>query len=90
MFASIYEALVQWNKTTENRVKLQHGYLMLAIVVLVIAGLVSLFDYDAGQRLAQFAFAALVICVANAIIWALLDSFVLARLGRSRQVAKRK
>lgn len=90
MLNSLKNTLIEWNRATSERLKLQHGYLAIAIIMLIIAGLTSLVDYDAGQKLSQFAFAALVICVVNAVVWALLQSFVLARLVKPRQTPKRK
>lgn len=90
MFTSIHDTLLQWFKSTNDRRKLQHSYLALALSVLLIAGLAGLIDYGFGQMLLQVVYVLLVVFVVNAVIWALLESFVFSRLGAKSRQTRRK
>lgn len=86
MFSSVHNALIEWNKTTNDRTKLQHGYVAIALATFVVAGMVGLVNYQYGQALLQIALIALGAFLVNAFVWALLQSFVFTRLGaKSRQ-----
>lgn len=92
MFSSLHDALINWNKTTSERAKLQHSYLALTVAVFVVAGMVGLVNYQYGQALLQIALVALGAFLVNAFVWALLQSFVFTRLNakQPRQTTKRK
>lgn len=81
MFSSVHNALIEWNKTTNDRTKLQHSYIAVALATLVIAGMVGLVNYQYGQALLQIALVALGAFLVNAFVWALLQSFVFTRLS---------
>lgn len=82
---SVFNYLREWNKTTNERVKLQHVYACAAIALLVIAGLFGLVNSSISDLLLQLTFAAAALFVINAIAWALLDSFILQRLKTKRK-----
>ncbi len=82
MYSTLIEALRQWNKTNDRHAKLQHIYLSLALIILVLAGLIGLVNYGLGQSLLFLSTVALLIFIANAIVWALADSFIVARLTK--------
>lgn len=82
MYKSILIYLAEWNENTDERVKLQHAYVFGGAALLVIAGLIGLFNYDFGQFLMPIALVAIAIFFVNAIIWALLTAFVFLRLER--------
>jgi NADH:ubiquinone oxidoreductase subunit 6 (subunit J) len=81
MYTLIKDALQDWNLATDSRRKLQHTYLLLAISLLFIAGVVGLINYELGQRVLFIAILAGAMFVINAIAWALLQSFILLRIG---------
>lgn len=80
MFKDLTKTLQDWNERTSTRQKMQHTYIVLAIGLIVVAGIVGLVNYDLGQRLLSGAFLAIAAFLANAVVWALLQSFVLLRL----------
>ena len=82
MYTTIIEALRQWNKTNDRHAKLQHIYLSLAIAILVLAGLMGLVNYGLGQSLLFLSTVSLLIFIANAVVWALTDSFIVSRLSK--------
>ncbi len=82
MYSVLIDALRQWNKDTDRQSKLQHLYIIAAIIVLVVAGLVSLLNFDLGQRLLSVALGLAAVFVVNAIAWALADSFIVSRLAK--------
>lgn len=88
MIQAIKDMLTQWNSTYNERAKLQHAYLALVIIGVVLAGLVGLLNYDASRTILRVCFAGVGIVVANAVIWALLSSMVLERFPSRRASRK--
>lgn len=89
MFSSVHNALIEWNKTTNDRAKLQHSYVAIALATFVVAGMVGLINYQYGQALLQIALVALGAFLVNAFVWALLQSFVFTRLSAKPRQNKR-
>ena len=83
------DVLRAWNKSTPERVKLQHVYIAIIIVVTVVAGLVSLINVQLGRQLITVAGIALVAVIANALTWALIRVYLLDRLDRKRPNSKK-
>lgn len=81
MYQRILTYLAQWNETADERVKLQHTYAFGGAALLVIAGVIGLFNYPVGQMLLNVALIAIAIFFINAIVWALLTAFVFLRLA---------
>ncbi len=88
--AQLQSTLVFWYKTTNERAKLQHSYLGIAILFVVVAGVIGLMNYSYGQQLLQLALGAFVIFAVNAIVWALLQSFFFTRIEAKTRAAKHK
>ena len=86
---SITDVLRAWNKSTPERVKLQHVYIAIIAVVTVVAGLVSLINVQLGRQLIAVAGIALVAAIANALTWALIRVYLLDRLDRKRPSGKK-
>lgn len=80
MLHDIKESLGRWNSSTTERQKLQHTYLVIIVAAIIIAGMVSLVSARQGHQLARIALIAIGAFVANAIVWNLLNSAVLAKL----------
>ena len=76
MIQTLKDILADWNTKYDERAKLQHAYLFVSLAGIVIAGLVSLLDYDASRAILRVCFAGLAIFGINAIVWALLFSLV--------------
>jgi cell division protein FtsW (lipid II flippase) len=85
MFNALYNAILEWSRTTNERQKLQHAYITIAVTVVLIAGLVSLLDSQTGQDLLVVSVAAGGIFLANAVLWSILDSVVIAKLSNRRK-----
>lgn len=83
MFKTIAESLKTWNKEHDSRTKLQHAYVAAAVFMLVLAGLTSLINYSLGQNILVVALASAALFVVNAIAWALLQSFVIAKVSKN-------
>lgn len=83
------DVLRAWNKSTPERVKLQHVYIAIIIAVTVVAGLVSLINAQLGRQLLTVAGIALVAVIANALTWALIRVYLLNRLDRKRPSSKK-
>lgn len=84
--------IVQWSTQHNQRLQLQHFYLVAAVVGIIAAGLVGLLNYNMGQRIVAFSLLALAVYVANAVVWTLLNALVIERFEReqAKRVAARK
>lgn len=80
MVQTLKTMLGEWNATRSERTKLQHAYLAVSLVGIIIAGLVGLLDYDASRAILRVCFAGLAIFGINAIVWALLFSLVVNKV----------
>jgi undecaprenyl pyrophosphate phosphatase UppP len=78
---AIKDMLSKWNATYNERSKLQHTYILLIILGVILAGLVGLLNYDASRTILRITFAGAGIVVANAVVWALLSSMALSRFS---------
>jgi undecaprenyl pyrophosphate phosphatase UppP len=90
MIQTIRDLLVQWNATYGERTKLQHAYLVLSVVGIVVAGLVGLLNYDSSRAILRVCFTGLGIFLVNGVVWALLYSLVINKLPSRRAPASRK
>lgn len=88
MVQAVKDMLIDWNATYNERAKLQHAYIVLIVAGVVLAGLVGLLNYDASRTILRLCFAGIGVLVANAVIWALLSSMVLARFPVRRSSRK--
>lgn len=89
MFTTIMKSLESWNASTNARQKLQHAYLVAAVVCVLAAGLIGLINYELGQKILLAAFICTAAFLINAVAWALLQSFVLLRLSEQDKPAKK-
>lgn len=88
MINSFIRILEDWNTNTDSRQKLQHAYVTAACVLVLFAGIVSLINYELGQRILLAAILAIGLFFVNSVAWALLQSFVLLKLGASKATEK--
>lgn len=79
---SLFDLLRQWNARQSSFVKLQHAYVLVAVVSLVAAGIVGLINYNLGQSILFVATVAALVFIANGVIWAILNTFVITRLKK--------
>lgn len=81
MLEVLIETLERWNKTKNERQKLQHTFIVLSIVVVVLAGLVSLVNDDIGHAVLLVALVSFAAFCVNAIVWNLLQSSLIDKLS---------
>lgn len=81
MIDGFFNLINNWNVSKNERQKLQHTYLLLAVVVLVLAGLVSLVDDTLGRNMLKLAALGLVAFACNAIAWNLHNSAIIQKLS---------
>lgn len=79
------KSLREWNATHNERSKLQHAYIALAVVSIIAAGLIGLVNYDLGQRLTTIALIVLGVFFINLVAWTLLSGLVLSSLETPRK-----
>lgn len=81
MYEVITTSLNKWNATKNERQKLQHLYLVLTFVVVLLAGIVSLFNAGIGHQIVLVALGSIMVFVINALIWNLLKSSLIEKLA---------
>lgn len=91
MFETLRESFATWNAKTNDRVKLQHTYIVLAVALLVVAGVIGLMNRELGQNVLLLAIISAGMFLINAVVWSLLQSAVLSRTpSRRSQPSKAK
>lgn len=81
MFEVLKDSLNSWNVQKSERQKLQHAYLALTVMVVLLAGIISLFDGELGHNIVLTALFAIATYFMNAIVWNLLQSSLLDKLA---------
>lgn len=81
MLEILISSINKWNTTKSERQKLQHTYLVLAVVIVLIAGVVSLFNATLGHNIVKLALLAIATFIVNAVGWSLLQSSLLDKLS---------
>lgn len=79
MIETISKSVTKWIKSTDDRRKLQHVYLLIAVLVLFASGIISLINPELGRNVLKLSGFSLVIYLINAIVWHLIDSFIVSR-----------
>lgn len=90
MFESLKSSLATWDAKTSERVKLQHAYIIVAVVLLVVAGVIGLMNRELGQNILIVAIISAAMFLANAVAWSLLQSAFLMRIAASKRSSTRK
>ena len=90
MFESLKTSLSTWDAKTSDRVKLQHAYLIIAITLLIVAGVIGLMNREFGQNILVIAILSAAMFLANAVAWSLLQSALLMRIAASKRSTSRK
>lgn len=90
MIDSVKELLANWKTSSSDRAKLQHAYLVIVIALVLAAGVVGLVNYGIGQQLLAVAVVCAGVFLANAVVWSLLQSAVLLRIGGRKPSSRKK
>ena len=81
MLQIIISSLNTWHASKNERQKLQQAYLGVAALVVLTAGITSLFDASLGHNMSRVALICVVIFLTNAVAWNLLQSSLLDKLS---------
>lgn len=68
--------LQKWNNEKDAFSKLQSAYAVLAIVLFLVAAIIGLINPNLGQSIIFFSLIAFLVFVGNAVVWALLQTFI--------------
>lgn len=90
MFETLKESVISWNGKTSERAKMQHAYIVAAVVLLVVAGVIGLMNRELGQNVLMVAILSATMFLVNAVVWSLLQSAFFSRLETRRRPASRK
>ena len=76
--------LQKWNTQKNAFSKVQSAYLALAVMLFLLAAVISLVNPNLGQSIIFFSLMAFLVFVGNAVIWALLQTFVVSGLEEAK------
>jgi cell division protein FtsW (lipid II flippase) len=79
----------EWSTQHDSFTKLQHAYITIAILALLIAGIIGLINHPLGQSILFIAVCALLIFIANGVVWALLRTFLSPKADKSVSTRKK-
>ena len=80
----IKQVYVSWSSEKNQRRKLQQAYVIVASILVALAGVVTLLNDSLGKKLLMVAAGAIFIFFVNAILWALVEAFVSSRSGSKK------
>ena len=81
MYESVIEYLRKWNTTKTERQKLQGVYLLLGVTIIILSGLLTFINAEAGHKLVSIGLIFLAAFTINGIGWHLLSSAFLSKIG---------
>jgi cell division protein FtsW (lipid II flippase) len=90
MFETLKESFISWNSKNSERAKIQHTYIVVAVFLLVSAGIVGLMNRDLGQNVLMVAILSAAMFLINAVVWSLLQSAVISRIAPRRTTSRKK
>lgn len=90
MVQLIKQLLTDWNSEKDQRLKMQRAYFVLAVLIAVVAGLITLVNFEMGRILTMIAGFLAVIFITNSIVWALLDAFVIQKINKLSKASKKR
>ena len=83
------EYIVKVLSRDNERKILQHVYVMISVVMLMIAGIIGLLNHELGLNLLLVAAALIGMFVVNAVLWAIVrtaaDNYLSDELGKTRK-----
>ena len=88
MIQSFKDMLTTWNANHGERTKLQHTYVAVAIVGIIVAGLIGLLNHEVSQLIVGISLLGIGVAIVNEFMWALLYSLVITKLPKSRTTRK--
>lgn len=77
----IKQVYASWSSEKNQRRKLQQAYVIVASILAVLAGVVTLLNDGLGKKLLMVAAGTIFVFFVNAIMWALVEAFVSSRSG---------
>lgn len=89
-FESLRNQLIDWNQSTTDRQKLQLIYLLAIVVSFFAAAIASLANHGLGMTILKVTVVSIVVFSVNAVIWAMLHTFVLDKLVEKTRPSTRR
>lgn len=79
---TLFSYIAKWSQSADAFAKVQAAYAFLAIILLIVAGFISLLDPRLGQTVGFFALISGLTLIANGVVWALVRTFVVPYLDK--------
>jgi dipeptide/tripeptide permease len=83
------DMLDNWRRQRNDRIKLQHAYIAIALIGILASGLVSLLNVEIGRKMARISLVAVGVFLLNAVVWALVNSSVVMTTQSTSKPAQR-
>lgn len=90
MFEQLRATAIEWNQRTDDKQKLQQSLIALLMVVIFLAGVVSLFNDTRSRQLMYIALALITTFITNFVVWNLLKASVYDKLPRPARTTRRQ
>jgi cell division protein FtsW (lipid II flippase) len=84
------KTLAEWNNRTDTFTKTQAGYAVLAVAIFILAGIVSLFQYNLGQTLLFFSALLALTFIANGVMSAVIRTYIVSKDAAPVSKARKK
>jgi predicted lysophospholipase L1 biosynthesis ABC-type transport system permease subunit len=88
MFENTTLVIQDWYRHTSDRQKLQHFYVALLCVAVIVAGVSALFNNNPSAWLVTFAKVIAISFIVNLLAWSVLSSIILEKLRRQQRPAR--
>ena len=89
MFENLSLVIHDWYNRTNDRQKLQHFYIALMCIAVIVAGVAALFKNNPSSLLVTFAGVIAVSFLTNLLAWSVLHAFVLEKLHDQKRASVR-
>lgn len=90
MVALIIQLLTTWNAERNQRLKLQRAYFMVALLLAVTSGLVTLVHASIGRGLIMTAALFALVYLINAVSWTIFDMIIARKIDQLTKPAPKK
>lgn len=90
MIAIIQQLFATWNAEKNQRLKMQRAYFMLALLLAVVSGLVTLLNASVGRGLIMAAALFALVYIVNAVSWTIFDMIIARKIDQTVRTSDKK
>lgn len=90
MITIIQQLFATWNAEKNQRLKMQRAYFMLALLLAVVSGLVTLLNASVGRGLIMTAALFALVYIVNAVSWTIFDMIIARKIDQTVRMSDKK